>query len=354
LEPSLSSFAHPFEAPVRVCALLAALTAYAAPARAQTEAQREQARQLAAQGFDALQRKDYRAAEGFFRSADQLVHAPTLIVDHARALVGLGKLVEGHEEFELVLREGVAADAPRQWKKALAVASAELAALEPRLAWLTIKVTGPKRVNILLDGKPVPEAMRGVRRATNPGARSISVHADRFLPADQTVTLVEGQTETVELTLKPDPNAPALVDSGPAPEVIVVAAPVVAEPPDRTLATVLLSAGGVGLAAGAVTGFLALRMHTDLEKSCPGGTCTPRTNTEYADDRKRLDRYRGLGTASGVAFAMGAGCALGGAALFLFTGHRPVETSPARSDSSGGNSAAIAIGAGFVQVSGDF
>src|ERR1043165_8586206 len=71
-----------------------------------SEATREQARGLAAQGYDALQRKDYAVAEDLFRRADALVHAPTIVVDHARALVGLGRFVEAHERYELVMREG--------------------------------------------------------------------------------------------------------------------------------------------------------------------------------------------------------------------------------------------------------
>src|ERR1041384_5444151 len=65
---------------------------------------REQARKLASEGFDALERNDYATAEDRFRRADALVHAPTLVVDHARSLAGLGRLVEAHERYELVLR----------------------------------------------------------------------------------------------------------------------------------------------------------------------------------------------------------------------------------------------------------
>ena len=80
------------------------LSSVSASVRAEpSQADREQARTLAAQGYDALQRKDYAVAEERFRRADKLVHAPTLLVDWARALIGLGRLVEAYERYELVL-----------------------------------------------------------------------------------------------------------------------------------------------------------------------------------------------------------------------------------------------------------
>jgi hypothetical protein len=331
--------------------LIALLLFRSIPARAQTDPQREQARQLAARGFDALQHKDYAAAEDLFRRADELVHAPTLVVDHARSLVGLGKLVEAHEGFELVLREGVATNAPWQWKQAIVVAAAELAAVEPRLAWLTITVKGPSTASVQIDGKPVPDAARGVRRATNPGARAVSVRAERFLPADRVITLKEGQSETVEFLLEPDPNAPPLVAAAdnPAAVVVLVEARNTPKPPDRTLATILLSAGGVAVATGAITGFLALRVRSDLSKTCTGSVCAPSDAAQYTDYRQQIDRYRGFGTASGVALALGVGAALGGASLLLFTG-----SSSTNRTGGAGPGATLRVGPGSVALSGRF
>lgn len=329
----------------QACALIALLVFRTLPVRAQTDPQREQARQLAARGFDALQHKDYATAEDLFRRADELVHAPTLVVDHARSLVGLGKLVEAHEGFELVLREGVSANAPWQWKQAVATAAAELAAVEPRLAWLTITVKGPATASVQIDGKPVPDAARGVRRATNPGVRTVTVRADRFLPMDKVVSLKEGQSAVVAFALEPDPDAPPLPVKPKTREVVVVVeGPKAPKPPDHTLGTILLSAGGVGLATGAITGLLALRTRSDLNKSCSGSVCAPNDDGEYADYRQKIDRYRGLGTASGVAFALGVGATLGGAGLFLFaSGGKGSRTS-----------GALRLGPGSVEVSGHF
>ncbi|HEY8943179.1 MAG TPA: PEGA domain-containing protein, partial [Polyangiaceae bacterium] len=178
------------------------------PVRAEVSAaDREQARKLAAEGFEALERKDYATAEDRFRRADAIIHAPTLVVDHARALVGLGRLVEAHERYELVLREGIAPNAPWQWRSAHADAERELEEIKPRLAWLTLRVLGPSKPVVLVDNKNVPLAALGVRRATDPGTHSVTVSAPGYLPKEEIVSLDEGETVSLEVELEVDPNA---------------------------------------------------------------------------------------------------------------------------------------------------
>jgi len=75
-----------------VCAVLLAMPARAEP----NEADRATARALALEAHKALQNKDYATAAERFGRADALVHAPTLVVDWARALQGLGRFVEAH------------------------------------------------------------------------------------------------------------------------------------------------------------------------------------------------------------------------------------------------------------------
>jgi hypothetical protein len=326
---------------------------------APSAAARAQARDLARQGFEALRRKDYAAAEDLFRRADELVHAPTLELDRARSLVGLRKFVEGHEQYEQVIREGVAPNAPWQWKAAVVEAQAELAAVNRRMAWLTITVRGGKAPAVQIDGKAVPSAAQGVPRATNPGSRVVTASAEGFLPVEQSVTLSEGQSAKLELQLQPDPNAPTPVEHAIAPRVVVIqAAPAPPPSPDRTLPIVLLSAGGAAIVAGAVTGVLALNERSDLKRACGGSACEPSSESEYADFRQKRDKYRGLGTASGVAFAMGAGAALGGAALWLFTG-KPSSSSPSSSTERAAREtrtthASLEVGLGSLFVSGEF
>ena len=48
----------------------------------------------------------------------------------------------------------------------------------------------------------------------------------------------------------------------------------------------------MGLTTGAVTGFLALGVRSDLKDSCGGGVCVPLSDAEYAELSDKRDRYR--------------------------------------------------------------
>lgn len=116
---------------------LAALAAHAEPAHAEASASdRATARALANEGYSALKKKDYATAEDRFLRADELVHAPTLVLDHGRALLGLGRVGEAYAAFHSVAHEVPPPGSPAVWKHAVNDARAELAKVEPKVAWL--------------------------------------------------------------------------------------------------------------------------------------------------------------------------------------------------------------------------
>lgn len=297
--------------PFALAVALSGRPAWAEP----TEADRASARSLAAEGYDALERKDYAAAVDRFRHADALVHAPTIGVDLARALVGLGRLVEASERYQLVIREGAPKGSPPSWKKAVDDARAEAADLEPRLAWVVIHVMGPLDPEVTVDGVRVPEAAIGARRAADPGTSEVRATAPGFEPVSQTVSLKEGEEQVVTLVLKKSP-------SGPKPPVEAEAPPVQApqqEAPSRVPAYVAFGIGGAGLIVGSITGVLALAAHSNLSDQCPDDHCHPADSAEAHQMRSDRSRYLTLGTISGVGF----GVALAGAAtgtVLLLTG----------------------------------
>lgn len=313
---------------------------FASVARAQaTEADRTTARELAREGYDALEQKNYAVAEDRFRRADALVHAPTIVVDHARALVGMGRLVEAYERYALVLREGVPSNAPASWKQAVADAEREIETVKPRLAWLVINIEGPKEPRVTVDGREVPVASLGARRATDPGRRKVRVTADGFVSGGRVVMLKEGEEQTIAITLG-RPDSVVLEET--------------AVPQDETkpveqntaspLPWIALGVGGAGLAVGAVTGVMALGKHADLSDSCPSGTCEPESAEERARMEDDLSEYHTLGTISGVGFAIGA-VGIGTGVVLLLTSPK-AESSP--------NAARITplIGPGFIGIRG--
>jgi hypothetical protein len=92
----------------------------------------------------ALTRQDYSTGADRFQRALALVHAPTLLRDLARAQVGLGRLVDAHETYSLIIREGV-------WPRTRAALGEGACRRQGRdradhaaLPWITITVTGPR------------------------------------------------------------------------------------------------------------------------------------------------------------------------------------------------------------------
>jgi hypothetical protein len=264
---------------------------------------------LATEGYWALHDKRYAEAADRFGRADALVHAPTLTLDWARSLVGLGQFVEAQERYELIIREGVDNKAPPSWQRALSDAKAELAALRPRLSWITITVAGAGDAHVSIDGVAVPAAAIGVRRAINPGSHDFAATANGYLSSSKTLTLAEGQEGSVALELQVDPNQQQVVPVLDTPQPVqVVVSPATR---NRTPAYVAFGVGAAGLVVGGVSGVLWLGKRATLKENCPTpDTCQP----EYQDT---VNAYDTLGIVSGTGFAVGIAGAATGVTLWL-------------------------------------
>jgi hypothetical protein len=324
---------------LRTAVVAAALLASPDLSAQPTDSDRASARELAREGYDALQQKNYAVAEDRFRRADALVHAPTIVVDHARALVGMGRLVEAYERYGLVIREGVTSDAPASWKQAVSDAEREIEAVKPRLAWLVINIVGPKEPHVTVDGRDVPIASLGARRATDPGKRKIRVSGEGFVSGGRMVVLKEGEEQSVTITLE---RAESVTLEETETPVYQNAKLVTISP--SPLPWIALGVGGAGLAVGAVTGIMALGVHSDLSESCPSGTCHPDNPDEAARMEDDLSEYHTLGTISGIGFGVGLAGAVTGVVL-LFTAPDVITTEDTASVTP-------VLGPGFVGIRG--
>lgn len=274
----------------------------------QWEADRATARNLAAEGNAALSIGDFATAEDRFRRADALVHAPTLVVDHAKALIGLHRYVEAQERLELVIREGVPDNAPWVWKRALQDAKQLVEEVKPKIAWVTISVTGPNNPEVSVDGVQVPIAALGVRRATDPGPHRIKAAAPGYLKKEIILPVSEGSERAVTLEMERDP---ALLQPARA-TMPATTPPVPSKPPsDRsgrssltTAGYVTLAIGGAGLIAGTVTGIMFLKKDSELKDKCPDKDCQGRVSQSFIDQRNAYGIISpvsiGVGLASGV------------------------------------------------------
>jgi hypothetical protein len=280
-----------------------------------SSADRVSARSLAVEGHRALRAGDFTTAADRFARADGLVHAPTLLLGLARAQVGLGKLVAAQDSYARILREGSAPGAPQQFAAAVKDAGKESGALAPRLAWVTVTVSGAADPKVVLDGETLPSVAIGAPRAVDPGQHAVSATAAGAEQVEATMTLAEGEKRTVPLELKPVPPAPIVIPPAappPAPSLPAPAPLAVVESPAevpvakgstrRTAGFVLLAAGGAGLVLGSVTGGLAIGAHASTVGNCPGGHCP-------ATLASKVDSYNALALVSTIGFIAGGGAA---------------------------------------------
>jgi hypothetical protein len=280
--------------------------------------ERATARSLAKDGYVALTDKDYETAEDRFRRADELVHAPTLVIDRARALVGLGRFGDAYSAFQSVINEEIPAKAPAVWKQAKKAAEKEIEAVKPRVAWLTIRVSGPSESQVELDGRPLPASSLGQRLPANPGERVVAASAEGYISKQVKRTLAEGAEVELALELLPEPK----------PEPVVVVTPPPAPDPaeqeterrgnrNRTLTYVAFGVSGAGLALGVATGVLWLKARSDIKEACGSLSCEASTDSEASRYEDQQQRYNTYGTLSGIGFAVGVAGAATGVTLIL-------------------------------------
>ncbi len=288
------------------------------------------ARDLGTQGVLLAEAGNCRDAVGKLKRAAELFAAPTIVEPLGECQVKLGKLVVGTENLQRVVRDKLDADAPKAFLKAQARAEQLLQDALPRIAHLVIILDAPpdSKPHVFVDGAPVPLALIGAQRPTDPGTREVVVRAPGYLEARRTVHLDDGGSARVRLELKPDPNAPA--DQGGSPSST-----------KRTVSYALFGVGGAAIVTGSVLGILAATRKGDLDKKCPGGNCTQ----AYAGE---LNTARSFGTGSTVAFGVGAAAVA--VATYLF----------ATSESSGppadeqSRRAHVWIGLGSAGIAGKF
>src|SRR5688572_27207371 len=146
----------------RVAAVLTAftLTAQSAIGWAQTDEERAGARAAAQEGARAFEEGRFADAIDLFTRAQAPVKAPPHLLYMARAHEKLGQLVKAREAYNKITRDRIGDDAPQAFKDAQEAAKKELAALEPRIPYVTVVVKDAKgEVSVTMDGAKVPPAL---------------------------------------------------------------------------------------------------------------------------------------------------------------------------------------------------
>jgi hypothetical protein len=325
---------------------LLAVTTWSAPAHAEGSAENKAAaRTLGIQGIQLAQKDDCAGAIPLLERAEALFHAPTILGSLGECQVKVGRIVEGTENLNRVAREQLAETAPPAFIQAQERARQVLAEALPKIARLTIVVApeGVVDLQVTVSGAPVSNALIGAARPTDPGEREVVASAPGYVTAKATVTLTEGGSETVQLTLEPDPNAQTLAAaSSTSPQSSATGASG-GTSTQRILGYTGLGLGGALLIAGGVTGFMAFSKEKSLEESCPAkDQCDP----TFEDD---LESANSLATMSTVFSIAGAAIGAGGVVLIL------TDTSPGGDKAEGARpSLAAVVGPSSLALRGAF
>jgi hypothetical protein len=350
--------------------ILVAVVLSLAPAVALAQASAENvaaARALGIEGIRLADAGNCAAAIEKLERAEALYHAPTTLTRLGECQVAVGKIVLGTENLNRAVRETLPANAPRAFTDAQQRARRALDAALPKIAQLTVSVQpASAQPTVTVDGAPVPSVLLGASRPTDPGKHEIQATAPGYLQEAQTVTLQEGGSAEVTLTLRPDPNASAAPSpgaEGPGSPTPVDAVPANSSPTasptqdagvssgtSKVPAYVLLGVGAAGLALGSVTGLLAMSKEGDLEDLCPQDGRCPR-----GEPTETLESARTLATVSTIGFGVGLASAAVGAVL-LFTGSNSgsARSTPAPSLAVDRFTARPWVSLGSAGVSGSF
>jgi len=178
----------------------------------------------------------------------------------------------------------------------------------------------------------------GVKRFVDPGKHVITASATGLATSEVTVSLAEGQSESVTLDLKPRQAEPPPVAAvapvakppaatpmpKPAPTTPARMPPAQPEPApeqikvngstQKTIGFVALGVGAAGLLVGGITGGLAASKHGEITESCRDGQCPL---AQKATIQPKIDSYNAMGAISTVGILAGGALAATGVVLML-------------------------------------
>src|SRR5690606_1581430 len=115
----------------------------------------------------------------------------------------LGLLIEARENYMSIKREQLPSSAPQAFVDAKNEAISELAALEERIPYATIQVTGAEAARVTVNGEELSSVFVGVSRPMNPGKYVIQASGEGLQSEPFELNLMEGAKQVVPLQLVP-------------------------------------------------------------------------------------------------------------------------------------------------------
>jgi hypothetical protein len=300
---------------------------------------------MATEGARAFAAQRWSEAVDLFTRAEALVHAPPHLLFLARARVKLGQLVLARETYTRIVRENIPPNAPAAFVDAQTAAKAELPAIEPRIAMLTVTVTGAdaKAVSVTVDGQKLASVFVGGPKPIDPGEHKVQATSDGMASDLVILHVKEGARQSVSLALAPQKGAAPIAAATIAPASPSVATPststspaqhsVSAPPPDaaappaeggsnglRIASYAALGVGTAGLAVGTVFGLQSLSKRSSADDLCADASHCPLSNKDQVE---RLDEdARKAQTLATIGFIAGGVGVATGITLLVLSGKK--------------------------------
>ena len=282
---------------LKASAFFAAILLLAVEARAQevpatepTYEQKVEAAKLADEGLALFQASDFAGAVVKFEAAGRIVLAPTILLQHGRALERLGRWVEAIAKYRAVAEAEIKVTTPWQQRSAKAEGARELERLGPRLPKIRIVVTPPGPPPTLeVDGREGDIPLAG-ELPLDPGDHVLEARRADGSDARRSVAAEADRTTTIELVLTR--AQPATTNSK-------------GMHPLALAGWIGVGVSGLCLLVGVSTGNPALVLKGNLEANCPDRQCAPpgHANVEVYD---ALRWTSGITLVSGAIIAGGA------------------------------------------------
>jgi hypothetical protein len=281
------------------------------PTFAQTDDQKDQAKELFAEGLELRGKGDDGGALTKFKGAYELVKSPITTLEFGRSLMRVGRLVEARAKLT------EAADLPQkstespQAKEARAEAkklAAEVATRIPTIKIATEGVPADADAVLSIDGQQVSAAAAATAQSVDPGKHRVAAKLSNGVERHEDVDLREGEAKQVVLSFGAKTAVAEGPSSGPS-----------------TVTLVAFGVAGAGLLVGTVTGLIAKGKASDLSNSpaCRDSKCGP-------SEHDAVDSYNRTAAISTVSFVIG-GIAAGVGVVTLLTGRsNEAEPRPAR------------------------
>jgi len=291
------------------------------------------ARAKAEEGLALYGEQKWAEAYERFRIAEDLFHAPTLVLFMGHCQRELGHLLRARDLYQRIADDQLPEDAPEAFREAVATAAEQIQSLDARIPSLTLTVEGvaPDTARVRVDGSDVAV---GQPLRLDVGTHRVVATAPDVEAIEREVDLAEGAEEAIVLRFDKMVAPPASVPPPPI-------APPAQEPGSLLPALIAAGVGVAGFSVGGIAGGLVLSRVSSIKEQCDGNICPARLQVE-ADDAQTL------ATVSNVGLIVGG---VGAAVAVTFVFWRPWAQSE---ENSGGPSVEAAVSPRGLSLRGTF